>query len=105
MSQFVVAARPCWVQPQRHMGRLYRLMDHCEQCLTYLIQFHLVAQGSAEGSQRAGRIIFAAIEATINDSLNPTAQGLKECSNGQCRSNDHDGRLRGLPGNEVQQRL
>src|SRR6266446_8570032 len=65
-SRLVLSIRCRWAQPERDMGRLHRLLDDGEQRLPQLIRVHLMTQGGAEGSQRLGRIILAAIEAPIN---------------------------------------
>src|SRR5579884_696361 len=87
-------------QPQRDMYWLHRLLHDDEQVLTQLVQVKFTAQAGAERLHGLGCIILAPVETTINDPLKPMAQWLKKSGNGQCRSNDDDGRLRDLPGEQ-----
>lgn len=85
------------------MGRLHRLLDNSEQRLAQLIQVHLMAQSSAEGSQRPCRIILAAKEAAINDLLETMAQRLAEGRDRQ--GGDDDGDAAVLADDAPQERL
>ena len=51
-----------------------------------LVQFHLVAGVLAERGQDLGRIILAAVEATVNDSLDASSQGMEESCNSKRRA-------------------
>src|SRR5260370_5540769 len=51
------------------MGRLHGLLHHLQQLRTQLVQVHLIAQRGTESSHDLRCIIFAAIEAAIDDPL------------------------------------
>ena len=65
------------------MRWLHRLMDHCYQVFTQRIQVNLVAQSRAEVRDNFGSIVFATVEAPIDDPLNAMSQGMEEGSDSQ----------------------
>ena len=76
---------------------LHRLLYHCEQLFAQLRQVELVLQGRTEAGQHSFRVIFAAIEATINDGLDALAQGLEESRDDQRRDDNWHRRVPGDP--------
>jgi hypothetical protein len=56
------------------MRWLHRLLDHCHQLLAQLIQVQFLAQGGAEGCDGLSRVIFAAIETTVNQPLDTSKE-------------------------------
>src|SRR5579884_2229770 len=70
------------------MGRLHRLFDHSKQLLTQLIQVHFSPQRRAKGFQRLLGIIFAPVEAPINEPLDALTKGLKQGSDDQRRADE-----------------
>src|SRR5258708_26395930 len=85
------------------MRWLHGLLYHCHQVLTQLVQVHLVAQRCTERWHDLGGVIFAAVEATINDPLKTMAQGLEQSRDGQ--GGDDDGHTAVLADDAPQQRL
>ena len=75
------------------MGRLHCFLDHRKESLAQLIEVDLIAQRSTEGSYDLRRIIFAAVEAAVNDGLDAAAQRLEYCVDDECGSDEHQGRL------------
>lgn len=55
------------------MGGLHDLPDDGHEVLTQSREIDLVAQGGTEGDDGFGRIIFAAIEATVDDGLDASS--------------------------------
>jgi hypothetical protein len=74
MSVAVLPGQP-WVgrrrQPQRHLDRLHRLLDHGSQLGGEAIQVDLLAQAGRESLDRAGGVIVAPVEATVDPVLDP----------------------------------
>jgi len=77
-------------QPQRDMRRLHCLLHNRYKVFTQRVQINLIAQSGAEVRDYFGCVVFAAIEATINDPLNTMTQGLEEGSNCECGDYDYD---------------
>ncbi len=73
------------------MAGLHRFLDDGYQLLAQGVQVHLLAQRGTEGRYNLGRIVLAAIEAAIDESLQTLAQGSEERRNGQRRGHDDDG--------------
>ena len=94
-----------WAQPQRDMGGLHRLLDHCYQFLTQLIQVHLMAQRGTESSKCAGRIILAPVEAAVNAPLDAPPHRLEQGGYGQGRADDGPLVLQRLPDEPTQEEL
>ena len=92
-----------WTQPQRDVCGLHRLLHDSQQLLAQLVQVHFLAQGGAEGCHRLGGIIFAAVEAPINDPLDTLAQRSEQGCAGQ--GGDDDGHTGVLADEATQQRL
>ena len=75
------------------MRWLHRLLGNGYQLFTQGVQVHLLMQRGAEGRHDLVRIISAAIEMPVNDTLDTMAQGLKERCNHQGRSDQDEERL------------
>ena len=75
----------------------HRLLDHCDQFLSYLLQFHLIAQGGTESGKRPGCVILASIKATINEDLDASSQWLEERCNHEGRADNQERVLPCLP--------
>ena len=82
-----------WEQPEGDKCRLHGFFDDGEQVSAKLAQIDFAAQGRAEGGQRPGGVILAAIEAAINQRLETAAQRLEEGGNRQSGDDQHDGLL------------
>jgi hypothetical protein len=55
------------------MRRLHRLVNDCYELLTQLAQVYFITQRGAEGRYDFGCVIFAAVEAPINELLETMA--------------------------------
>src|SRR5215204_602791 len=62
-------------QPQRCRGRLHGVVDHAQQLAGQGVQVDLVTQAGAEGGDRLGGVVAAAVEAAVHHRLDPAAQG------------------------------
>src|SRR6266568_1730741 len=94
-----------WVglaQPQRDKSRLHRLLHDGQQLLAQLLQVHFLAQGGAESCHRLGSVIFAAIEAPVNDPLDTTAERLEQ--QGDSQRGEDDGHAAVIADDATQQR-
>ncbi len=76
-------------QPQRHLGWLHRLVDHCEQLGGERFQLDLLAQADAEPLDRLGRVVAAAVEALIDGCLDALPRRLKQRCHCQRRAGNH----------------
>ena len=65
------------------MAGLHRILHNRDQVLAQLIQVDLIAQCGTERLHGLGCIILATVEATVDDSLDATSQGLEERCNHQ----------------------
>ena len=83
-------------QPQGDMGRLHGFLDNPGQVLAQALQVHLMAQRGVESIQGSGCVIFAAIEAAVNQCLEAPAQRLEESCDGEGRGHNHNGVLPNL---------
>ena len=72
------------------MRWLHCLLHHRYKVFTQRVQVNLIAQRRAEVRDDLGCVVFAAIEATIDDPLNTMTQGLEEGSNGERRDYNGD---------------
>src|SRR6266699_3032315 len=84
---------------------LHCFLDDRYQMLAQLVEIDLITQCRAESCESLGSVIFAAVEAAVDERLDAPSQGLKEGSNGERRSNNDDGRLCFLPGEQTYKRL
>jgi hypothetical protein len=64
-------------QPEGCLGWLHCLLNHREQTMLQLVQVNLIAQGSAKGCQRMGRVVSAPIEALVDETLNARTERLE----------------------------
>jgi hypothetical protein len=69
----LVVASHTLEQPERDMRRPHRLLDGAHQVLAQLAQVHLAPQRCRKFGQGAGRIVFGAIEAAVDEGLNAAA--------------------------------
>lgn len=63
------------------MGGLHSLLYRCQQLFLQLAQVYLVAEGCAKGRQGSSGVVFAAVEASIDNVLDALAQWLGKCGN------------------------
>ena len=69
---------------------LHSILHHRYKVFTQHVQVNLVAHRGAEIRDDFGCVVFAAIEATIDNPLNTMTQGLEEGSNGERRDYNGD---------------
>ncbi len=61
-------------EPQRRLGRLHGLVDHGQQLAPEGVQVDLVAEAGREPLHGPGGVIAAAVEAPVDQVLDPPAQ-------------------------------
>src|SRR6266513_5982267 len=57
---------------------LHRLLNHCHQLCAKLVQVHLIANGRTKRSDRAGCVIPATVEATVDQRTSAIMQWLEQ---------------------------
>ena len=72
------------------MRGLHRVLHDRDQMLSQLIQVDLIAQRGTECLYDLGRVIFAAVEASINDGLDTMTEWLEQRRNRQRRNHNGD---------------
>jgi len=77
-------------QPQRRLGRLHGLVHDGEQLGGQSLEVDLLAQAGAEGGDGHGRVVAAAVEATVDHLLDAAAGRL-----------EHRGERQGRPGHQA----
>src|SRR6266511_1816233 len=82
-------------QPQRHLGRLHRLLDHPQQFSRQDLQVDLLAQPRAERLDRLGGVVAAPVEAPVDRPLDAAAGRLEH--RGDRHGGHGDGQARGPP--------
>src|SRR5258707_15010136 len=75
------------------MRRLHCFLDDRYQMLAQLIEIDLIAQSRAESRESLGSVIFAPIEAAVDERLDAPSQRLEESCNHQCGGDDDQGLL------------
>src|SRR5258707_3309004 len=80
-------------KPQRDMRWLHCFVDGRYQMLAQLVEIDLITQCRAESSESLGSVIFAAVEAAVDERLDAPSQWLKESCNHQCGGDDDQGLL------------
>jgi len=85
-------------KPQRHLGRLHRLLDHRQQLSRQRVQVDLVPEAGAERRDRAGGVVAAPVEAPVDRGLDAAAGRLEHPGDRQ-RRGGHD--QAGLPAEEL----
>src|SRR5713226_9961141 len=85
------------------MRWLHRLLYHRYQLFAQRVQVHFLAQRCTESRHDLGCIVFAAVEAAVNDPLKTMAQGLEQSRN--CQRGDDDSHTAVLADDAPQQRL
>src|SRR5215207_2726511 len=70
-------------EPQGGLGGLHGLVDHAQQLGVQGGQVDLVAQADREAVHGAGGVVAAAVEAPVDQVLDPAAQGLEQGGGGQ----------------------
>src|SRR5918998_3453508 len=65
-------------QPQRHKHRLHRLPHYPHHVVPEGVQVRLVAQPGAEGLERPGRVVLAAVEASVDERLDAATQRVEQ---------------------------
>src|SRR5215210_6483582 len=66
------------MQPQRDVGGLHRLPYHSHQILLQRLEVRLVPQLDGEGFQGLPCVVFAAVEAAVDEGLDAAPQGVEE---------------------------
>jgi len=89
-----------WTEPRGGRRWLHRLVDHRHQLGRERVQVDLIAQAGAEHLDRVGRIVFAAVEAPVNERLDAAAGRLEQGRHRQGRGG-HD--QAGFPSQELAQ--
>lgn len=78
----VVFSYLIWLaQPQRNMRRLHCLLYHRYKVVTQRVQVNLITQSGAKVRDGCGCVVFATVEAAIDDLLDASSERLKERSN------------------------
>ncbi len=67
---------------------MHRRVDDSGEIRPERLEIDLVAEPRAEGLERALGVVAAAVEATVDDSLDPAAGGAEERGDGQGRAGD-----------------
>src|SRR5215211_3554283 len=70
-------------EPQGGLGGLHGLVDHAQQLGVQGGQVDLVAEADREGVHGAGGVVAAAVEAPVDQVLDPAAQRLEQGGGGQ----------------------
>src|SRR5829696_5540252 len=66
------------MQPQRDVGGLHRLPYHSHQIHLQRLEVRLVPQLDGEGFQGLPCVVFAAVEAAVDEGLDAAPQGVEE---------------------------
>src|SRR5215217_8302573 len=82
------------MQPQRDVGGLHRLPYHFHQILLQRLEVRLVPQLDGEGFQGLPYVVFAAVEAAVDEALDMAPQRVGEC--GDKQGGGHHDQLRQL---------
>lgn len=90
-------------QPRRHMLRLDCILQQDKQVLSQVVQVHLISHINSELGQHLLGVIFAAVEATVNEILDSPSQRVEQGYNRQRGGNDSE--LRSLTGKRPEEQL
>jgi hypothetical protein len=67
-------------KPQRHLGRLHRLVDHTQQLNQERVEVDLLAQPVAEVIDGIGGVVAAPVEASVDRALDAAPQACFPCA-------------------------
>ena len=79
---------PSTSQPEARVSRAHRLGDHAEQVGAHRVQVNLVPQPRAEGVEGARSVVARAVEATVDEALDPGTQRLEQRDHREGRAGD-----------------
>jgi hypothetical protein len=64
--------------PERHLRRLHRLVEHAQQLGRERVEVNLVAEPEAEGLDGSGCVIASPVEAPVDPALDTTPYRLEQ---------------------------
>src|SRR6266480_7088088 len=81
---------PALAQPDRSVRGLDRKVDGVDEAAANSIEVDLIAQPKAEYVERARRVVPRAVEASVNDALDPRPERLEQRDARECGAGDSD---------------